>query len=54
MFDFGQYRSNNDSGVLLKTKMERWGKKLAKKALNITPTTALKEYFFNLPPYCFD
>ena len=36
MFDVGQYGSNNDSGVLLKSKM---GKKLAQGSLNIPSGT---------------
>ena len=39
MFDVGQYGSNNDSGVLLKSKM---GKKLAQGSRNIPSRTILK------------
>ena len=45
MFDVDQYGSNNDSGVLLKSKM---GKNLAKGSLSIPSATILKGCALNL------
>ena len=41
LFDMDQYRSNNDSGVLLNSKT---GKKLAQGSLNSSNGTTLNEY----------
>ena len=49
MFDVGEYGSNNDSGVLLNSKM---GKKLAQYSLNIPSGTILKGRALNSFP-CF-
>ena len=50
MFDVGQYGSNNDSGVLLKSKM---GKKLAQGSLNNSSGTILNGCALNPLPYFF-
>ena len=48
MFDVGQYGSNNDSGVLLNSKM---GKKLAQGSHNILSGTILNGCALNPLPY---
>ena len=48
MFDVGQYGSNNDSGVLLNSKM---GKKLAQGSLNIPSGATLNGCALNTLSY---
>ena len=48
MYDLGQYGSNNDSGVLLKSKM---GKQLAQENLNLPCASTLEDCAYDPLPY---